>query len=361
MNYTERELALIAVNAAFGMDGAKHRALSFFGDDPVLLIKNYEKLKAPMIKAGKEGLYNSIKAFFDSPSALENELSLLSEHDETAVVFGSEDYPEELYNLSCPPLIIYARGNISLLKKEKFAVVGSRRTPPNILKLTEKFTGELSEYFAVVTGIADGGDSAAITGALKNKSAICVLPCGHGVITPASSSALYNEAVQNGLAISVFRHDEAAKKYSFAERNCIIAQLARGVLVVSAGEKSGTFGTVNEAVSAGKDVFAFPYGIGSVCGVGCNRLIKEGACLCDDVNDILSFYGKGRLEEEDEEPLTSTERRIVSALRESDDGLHIADIAKAAGLELSTLANELTALEIKGKIVRLGGNRYAAV
>jgi len=361
MDYTESEIAYIALNAAFASDGAKYKALSFFSDDPIALIKNYEKLKPLLINSGKEGLYNSIKDFFSDGEALKKELYLLERRGERCVTIASPLYPSELCAMQNPPLVLYARGNADLLKDEKFAVVGSRRTPPNILNLTEKFAERLSRQFAIVTGIADGGDSAALSGALKNNRAICVLPSGHGVVTPSSSYPLYEEAVKNGLVISPFPYNEGAKKYSFVERNAIIAQLSRGVLVVSAGEKSGALSTANEALNAGKDVFAFPYGVGVSSGVGCNRLIKDGATLCDDVNDILSFYGKDEQSESEDESLSENERLIVSALTESEGGLHLTEIARVTGFSVATLANDLTTLEIKGKIIRLGGNRYSAV
>lgn len=361
MDYTESEIAYIAVNAAFASDGIKYKALSFFSDDPVSLIKNYEKLKPLMINSGKEGLYNSIKEFFSDGESVKKELYKLNRRGEECVTIASPLYPAGLCGMQNPPLVLYARGNVQLLAEEKFAVVGSRRTPPNILSLTQKFARSLSEHFAVVTGIADGGDSAALSGALENKRAICVLPSGHGVITPSSSYRLYEEAVKNGLVISAFQYNEGAKKYSFVERNALIAQLSRGVLVVSAGEKSGALSTANEAVNAGKDVFAFPYGVGVSCGVGCNRLIKDGAYLCDDVNDVLSFYGKSLKKESAEEDLSDGERAIASALAESEGGLHLTEIAKITGFDMATLLNDLTTLEIKGKIIRLGGNRYSAV
>lgn len=361
MQYTDRELAYIAVNAAFGEDGFKHKALSFFGGDPVELIKNYEKLKALMIKSEKESLYNTIKAFFADGRGVKKEIENLTYYGEEAVTIASKNYPEELLNMPDPPSVIYARGDVSLLSKEKFAVVGSRRTSPNMMKIAEKFSSSLSEYFAVVTGIADGGDSAALSGALKNGSGICVLPSGHGVITPSTSRSIYEETVRRGLAISIFPHGASAKKYTFVERNAVIAYLSKGVLVISAGEKSGALSTANEALSAGKDVFAFPYGVGVESGVGCNKLIKEGAALCDSVEDILSSYGKKRKEKTEEDDLTPLEKKVLFELKQSEEGLHLTELSARTGESFSTLAGALTALEIKGKTVRLGGNRYSAV
>lgn len=361
MKYTEKELAYIAINAVFGEDSAKHKALSFFGGDPVSLVENFEKLKAPMIKSGREGLYNSIKDFFSDSKGLKNEVLTLSRNEETAVTLASGNYPEELKEMPDPPIVLYARGNAALLKEEKFAVVGSRRTSPAVMKLTEKFSSALSEQFAVVTGIADGGDSAALYGAIKNKRAISVLPSGLGVVTPSSSYPVFEETVKNGVAISIFPHGAGAKKYTFVERNAIIAWMSRGILVVSAGEKSGTLSTVNEALSAGKDVFAFPYGVGVESGVGCNKLIKDGAYLCDDVNDILSVYGKEKAAEDTDEGLSDEEKRILYELKQNEGGLHLTELSSLTGEPFFVLTEILSSLEIKGKIVRLGGNRYSAV
>lgn len=361
MKYTKTELAYIAVNAAFGEDSAKHKALAFFGGDPISLVENFEKIKAPMIKSGRESLYNSIKDFFSDSEGLKKEVLTLAKNGEIAVTLASEYYPEELKEMPDPPIVLYARGDVSLLKEEKFAVVGSRRTSPAVMKLTEKFSAALSEQFAVVTGIADGGDSAALYGAIKNGRAISVLPGGHGVITPSSSYPVYEETVKHGVVISMFPHGAGAKKYTFVERNAIIAWMSRGVLVVSAGEKSGALSTVNEALSAGKDVFAFPYGVGVESGVGCNRLIKDGAYLCDDVNDILSVYGKEKAAEESDEDLSDEEKRILYELKQNEGGLHLTELSSLTGEQFSVIMEILSSLEIKGKIVRLGGNRYSAV
>lgn len=285
-------------------------------------------------------------------------LSALQKKGIMPVTRGNKYYPEELENTNAPPFVLYTKGNLELLKKEKFAIVGSRKTPQAELRLTESFAETIADYMTVVTGIAEGGDTAALTGALKKKNAICVLAYGFDTVYPESNRGLLQAAAQNGLVITEYPPSVPAYKSLFPIRNRIIAGLSKGVLVVSAKEKSGALYTASYANLYGRDVFAFPYKAGDAAGKGCNTLIKQGAYLCDGVEDVLSSYGI-TVEEKPLPPLTNEESALFAALREEERTID--DLAEVTGIPAFLILPSLSSLEIAGLIVKTGADGYRAV
>ncbi len=315
--------------------------------------KKYEEL---LIKTLGEGVYNKIRELFFSPGYRQKVLGGLEKRGIRCVTYFSENYPESLRAISVPPLVLYCKGDVSLLKERKFAVVGSRRTVAPVLKLCSSMAESLAQKFAVVTGTAEGADSAAARGALAGGKLIFVAAQGLDHVYPAGSTKLYKQAEERGLVISEQLPQTAAKTYLFPVRNRLIAALSEGVLVVSAGEKSGAAITAEYAFRYGKDVFALPYSPGIPSGTGCNGLIKKGAYLTENILDIFAAYGLDCTEREQQE-LSARESAILNVLRENG-AAHVAEIALAVGCPAYELLSELSALEVKGMIVRLGGNRY---
>ena len=215
----------------------------------------------------------------------------------------------------------------------------------------------------IVTGLAEGGDSAAISGALPFKNLISVLPCGIFGCYPASHAGLKEQIAKSGLLLSEYPPDEGVKKYSFHERNRLLAGLSEGVLVLSAGARSGALITANCAAEFGRDVFALPYRPNETRGAGCNDLLKNGASLVTEAEDILSFYGFETQKQEERTEgkgpsLTPEERRVYEVLREGGE-LHSSVLAERAGMKIFEAAAVLSSLELKGLAVKAGGNRYS--
>ena len=303
----------------------------------------------------------SLAAMEKSLSSGEYMRSLLAKYTEkgiTCVTFSSELYPEDLRQIPDPPLVLYARGNLELLRERKFAIVGSRRTPPAMMKQTERFSSELSEHFVIVTGMAEGGDAAAALGALESGRLICVLAYGFDFVYPECNRNLLKSGEEKGLVLTEYLPDEKPKPYLFPARNRIIAGIAEGVLVVSGGAKSGTRITADFAYEYGKDVFAFPYSLGSAAGEGCNALIKDYAKLTDNLVDITAAFGIN-LTEAEEISLSEAERAVFEIIREGE--AHVSQISERSGLKVYELPAILTALQMKKLIAPCGGNRYMAV
>lgn len=282
----------------------------------------------------------------------------IKREDIIEIPFGTELYPKEWSVLDDAPERIYAVGDISLLKRRKLAVVGSRRTPTQMLAITANIAKELSRHFALVTGIADGGDSAVIEGGLAG-GVICVLAGGFSAL-PQCNLSLLSAVKKQGLLLSPYPFEAAVRSYSYEYRNKLLAALGEGVLVTSAGEKSGALITAKYAKAFNKPVFAFPYSVKVTAGVGCNGLIKSGAHLTECTQDILTVFG---IEERAKTPnlvLTEEEQRLYDTVKLLSDG-HVSEIAQKTGIPPYKIRGALSALEIKGVVVCIGGNRYSAL
>ena len=321
---------------------------------------NFDKNARHLIKSLSEGVYNKVRDKFSDGDYRRKILSSLSEKGVVCITYFSDDYPEDLRQIPNPPIVLYCKGNLSLLKTRKFAIVGSRRTQINIIKECSKIAGEVAERFTIVTGMADGADSAAIEGAIKSGKIISVLAYGFDYFYPAVNERLIQEVARKGLLLSEYPPEIPPKNYQFPVRNRIIAGLSDAVLIVSAGKKSGALITAGYAEEFGKQVMAFPYGMGVTYGEGCNFLIKKGANLVENTPDIFEAFGLEYKQPEKHVNLTQDEEIALAAIRERGEAFAPA-IAEKLNKQPYQIIPVLSSLEIKGLIIRLGGNRYAAL
>lgn len=357
MAYSAEEMAIIWLCANGKLDERERVALLRAVKNPAKLFNDWQNICSSVIKKKQPGVYNNDGV----PPLREAEifLSQMKRSGYFAVTPLSEDYPQSLKEIPSPPLVLFGAGNRALLQKRKFCIVGSRITPPWAEKQAKEVSRALSEQFAIVTGFAEGGDRAAVDGAIDSGNLICVLPLGLNGCYPAAHASLKERVRKNGLLLSEYPPEELLRKYNFHARNRILAGLSEGTLVVSAGQKSGALITANYAAEYGKDVFAFPYNLGTAQGSGCNELIKQGAYLVTEAEDILSCYGmKGK--EKRNVTLSQTEESVLTVLREAGEA-HAAIIAERAGIALYEALAALSSLELKSLAVKAGGNRYGAL
>ena len=276
------------------------------------------------------------------------------------IPISSPDYPVEWKGLPDAPPVIYARGNITLFKERKITVVGARRTPAPALKLGARICKELSNGAVIVTGTADGGDGAAIEGALSGGGrVICVLAGGFSAM-PQAQVQLLNEVAKRGLLISPYPYETEVRAFSYEYRNKLLSSLGEGVLVLGAAEKSGALITARYAMAQGKPVFALPYFPGSAAGEGCNKLLKTGGILTESASDIATRMDIQTQEKKPAVQLTADEEKLLSVLKTLAEG-HASELAAAAGIPPFKVRAVLSALEVKGLVTALGGNRYAPV
>lgn len=357
MKYDERELLIIWLDS-FGEIEYKHkRALYDMLVGKTDLKKNIESNRETIVSAiGEEG-YNALNNSANKTYLTET-LNALNASGQTAITFMSSDYPELLKIISDPPLALYAKGNTELLKSEIFGIVGSRKSLPLSLSIARDFSEELiAGGFTLCTGTAEGVDAEVLKTAVKKDAAIAVSAGGLNNIYPTAHTALADTVAKHGLLISERREDIKPMPYMFPIRNRIIAGLSVGTLVVSGGLKSGTMYTANYCLDYGRDLFAVPYSVGIASGAGTNELIKRGAYLADSPDDILTLYGKKTKNEE--QPLSDTEREIISALKSG--ATHIEKIAEETKMQVYEITSALTVLEIKGLVCKQGINTYGLI
>lgn len=309
------------------------------------------------IKSLRGGVYNKVRDKFYDPVYRQRVFQILEERGVECVTIASDGYPPLLKQIESAPLTLFLKGRKELLKSRMFAIVGSRRSIPYATEECKKFSSELSRYFTIVTGCACGADTAALEGA--ENGAISVLAFGHDYTTKISNFQIINKTEKTGLLISEYFPTVAPQKHYFPVRNRIIAGLSEGTLVVSAGEKSGALITAGYAADYGREVFALPYNLEVNSGKGCNALIKKGANLVQNTLDILNLFGLD-LKPLPRENLTEEQQKLYCMIKDAGEAF-VPALAQSLGVQPYKLIPVLSALEIKGLVIRLGGNRYSAI
>lgn len=322
--------------------------------------ETYEEKEKFLVKTLPAGVYNIVREKFCDANFRSSALEKLKRDGIGCVTYLSDGYPENLKHTDCPPAALFYKGNASLLNTNCFSVVGSRKSTAAALAQCRKICGELTHAFTVVTGMADGADSAAAEGALDSGKIISVLANGFGYFYPAVNRGLIERVAQNGLLLSEYPPHIPPRKFNFPFRNRIIAGLSRGTLVVSAGETSGALITADYAAEYGRDVFAFPYSVGIASGVGCNTLIKNGAYLTENILDIFRAYGLDLEKSENYVKLTAEEEAVYKLIKAEGEAF-LPAVAQSLKMFTYQLIPLISSLEIKKKIIRLGGNRYSAI
>src|ERR1035437_7427937 len=208
----------------------------------------------------------------------------------TLVTIGDPRYPQVLREIFDPPVLLFARGRVELLETISLGVGGPRRPTPCGLAVAERLSGDLAHAgLTIVSGMARGIDSAAHKGALaRGGNTVAVLGCGVDVVYPSENRKLAAELAAKGLIISEFPMGAVAFPQNFPIRNRIISGISVGVLVVEGAQYSGSAITAKLAIDQGREVFAVPGNITSKLSWGPNLLIKQGARLVQDWNDVVA-------------------------------------------------------------------------
>ncbi len=278
------------------------------------------------------------------------------------ITIYSDNYPKLLANISDPPVVLFAKGDISLLSEHCLAIVGTRKASVYGKKLAHNFATTLCRHFVIVSGLAYGIDSIAHRATLtEGGKTIAVLAGGLDSIYPASHQGLADEIVAcGGLLISENPPVAKARQYSFPRRNRIVSGISQGLLVCQAPRQSGTFSTVGFALEEGRDVFVVPGEVYDYGFFGSNDLIKsmQGAMVCDP-DDILMYYaigGVGDNQQSIAELLTPDEQLVVDAI--GCDKVHFDQIVINCKLLPQQVNILLANLQLRSIICKLAGNIY---
>lgn len=279
------------------------------------------------------------------------------------VKLGDRDYPELLNYIANPPETLYYAGNITIASKASIAVVGARKATYYGKWAAYGLAKKLSEYgIGVVSGMAYGIDSYAHKGAVENQGeTIAVLGCGIDICYPDSNRALRENILNEGLILSEYEPGTPPMPFRFPMRNRIISGLCIGTIVVEAGLSSGSLITAECAAEQGRNIYALPGNINSMCSFGTNKLIKDGATpliVFDDIIDELGITRQNPTEALKIE-LGKDERKIYEYILRSGETT-TDSICGHTGKPPSDVNAMVTILEMKGLLQTAFGKIFIA-
>lgn len=349
-----------------------------------LLIEKFGSAEA-VLKAGSrelarvEGLHPAAAAGLERGApegTIEQELELMEKAKVRLVPYFSEDYPPPLRLLDRDaPVLLRMKGEYLRKDQLAVAVVGSRRCTWYGRNQAALIAGRLARMgFTIVSGLARGIDSAAHGGALQsNGRTIAVIGCGFSHLSGTEAVELAQGIAASGAVLSELPMATPPHANNFPPRNRLISALSLGVVVVEAAQRSGSLITARWAAEQGKQVFAVPGNVDSPASRGCHALIKDGAALAENAEDIVELLGPlseplelASPERAGEQALTVNDARAM-ALNEHERRVfesvgpspkQIDAIIAESGLSASMVSGTLLALEVKGLVKQLAGQRY---
>jgi DNA processing protein len=358
------KLYWLALNMVPGVGPITYHNLLVRFHDPERVFAASTRELAAAVGIGEKTIL-AIKEFPAEKMAVE-ELKKATDLGVDIVTVRDPEYPKNLLQIYDPPPILYVRGERGGRDPLMIAIVGSRSGSSYGRAVTRRISKELaSAGVTVVSGMARGIDTYAHLGALEvGGSTIAVFGCGIDVIYPPENKKLFTDIINHGAVISEFSLSTPPEGKHFPRRNRIISGVSLGVVIVEATADSGSLITASHALEQGREVFAVPGNVGMATSKGTNRLIKQGAKLVEDAQDILTEVlpqyvppkNGGRIKKDDLPSLSDAEANIFHIL--SDTPLHIDEISRLSQLEIQRVSTILLALELKGVISQLGGKMF---
>lgn len=275
-----------------GAEGLGNKSIAqlvkFFGNAKAAWSADFADLNKAGIRKNALGAFINFR--IKHPDAPEKLAAYCDRQKISLCSIFDDDYPPILKEIDSPPMFFYYRGKLQP-QVQRIGIVGSRHNTA----YGQNVALELGEQLAaagltVVSGAARGIDTFAHRGALQSGRTVAVLGCGINVIYPPENKKLLEQIAERGVVLSEFPPQLPPNPGTFPTRNRIIAGLSRGIVVVEAGQKSGALITSNYAGEYGRDVFAIPGQIYAEKSRGCNELIRDGATLIKNAQDILNEY-----------------------------------------------------------------------
>lgn len=310
-----------------------------------------------------------------SVESIQRELAQCKKLGIHTVYWGDDGYPFWLGATDDAPPVLHLLGNPDFLAKPGVAIVGARNASAGGLKVTRLLaTGLGTAGETVVSGLARGIDAAAHAATITSGTIAC-LAGGPDVVYPRENTDLYTSIRRHGLIISEMPPGTQPQARHFPKRNRIISGLSRGVIIIEAAARSGSLITARLAAEQGRDIFAVPGSPLDPRSYGCNQLLKDGAILVRDVDDVLA-----------ELPATISSTPVQPALRQAPTGdhrkispsepgqtttglldilsptpTHIDEIVRLSGKPAEAILGELQMLELNGEIHRHSGARFSRI
>ena len=368
---TSQELRSLCVLArAPGLDAdTLQTVVARFGSIDTVLGADIASLRAA-------GLRPATARAITAPDALqiERDLRAVERYALELLPAHAANYPATLREITAAPAVLFVRGATNALAKPQLAIVGSRNPTANGRETARDFAHRLAQLgLGITSGLAVGIDAAAHEGALLAAgTTIAVCATGLDLTYPPQHAALAERIAATGALISEFPPGTPPLPHHFPQRNRLISGLARGVLVVEAARRSGSLATARCAGEQGRDVFAIPGSIHSPLSHGCHALIRQGAKLVENVDDILT-----EIEINQESHILAV--ALTQPSNPSGDGpaldnpgeilldalgfepTSVDTLIASTGLSSTSVASLLLALELEGRVASDGLGRYYRV
>lgn len=366
MNLTNSELKqrLIDTTALLSIPGIGRgrysRLVKEFGSASAALGASISQLEN--IKGMSRKLGSAVKSEYDGEKARTIAARIIQLG--WAVLFpDSDEYPRRLVEIDDPPPILFRDGDPEAKNEKALAIVGTRHPSEQAKLFANQMARSLAESgVTVVSGMAEGIDSAVHTGALDGGGkTVAVWGTSLDIVYPKTNKTLAEKIRRHGAVYSEYFPGTAPDRAFFPARNRLISGMSEGVVVVEAGQKSGALITASHALDHGRELFAVPGPPMAKNSQGCHRLIKQGARLTtstDDIFDELPILKGGVIVKKFTQlpDMTDTERRIIRLFECGPQ--QIDKISRDTDMTVTELSEFLLALELKGVLKELSGKRF---
>ena len=308
---------------------------------------------------------------------LDRQIKLIEKNNVTLISLDSELYPVSLKSIFDPPLVLFVKGEILPQDYFSIAIVGTRLASFYGRAMSEKLSSQLAEKgFTIVSGGARGIDTFSHQAALRAKGrTLAVLGCGLDIAYPPENKKLFEEIAKKGAIISEFSLSMRPDKGNFPMRNRIISGLSLGVVVIEAPYKSGALITVTHANEQGREVFSVPGHADSFVSKGTNQLLREGAKLVENADDIIEELEpilKSKIKEFKTNRLKPTQEKQIPLIKPelTEEEAQLFDLLSLGPLDLddiivksqssvSAVSAVLMMLQLKKLIRQLPGKQFA--
>ena len=291
------------------------------------------------------------------------EIERLEELDVSVVTWHDTEYPPRLKEIYDRPPVLYVRGDILPEDERSIAVVGTRKPDAYGREVGYQLTFDIaSAGVVIVSGLARGIDGIAHRAALEaGQRTIAVLGCGVDVAYPREHAKLTSEIIRQGAVVSEFPLGVRPDAQNFPRRNRILSGMTLGTVVIQAPQSSGALLTAHMALGQDREVFAVPGNIFSPRSHGTNRLIRDSSAkLVTTANDVLEELNLPVVDQQIEMTAFFAEDENESEVLKyvTFDPVHVDEVIRNSGYDVSTVSSALTMMELKGLIKQVGGMNY---
>jgi DNA processing protein len=275
------------------------------------------------------------------------------------IPWSAPEYPASLAAIVDPPIVLWISGCADVLGRPAVAIVGSRAGSPYALAVAERLAADLAgRDIVVVSGLARGVDSAAHRGAVRAEGAtIGVLGCGVDIVYPSEHRTLAGQMRRHGAVISELVPGTPPLAHFFPLRNRIISGLSQAVVVIEAGEKSGSLITARLALEQGRDVLAVPGNVLNGRNRGGHALLRDGAKVVETADDILEELHLPPVGAGIAEQPGAAEDPLLACLP-AGECCDLDAIVERSGVAIERALPRLLDLELRGLVKRAGGGRF---